>query len=60
MVGRHHQFDGHEFEQTPGDGEGLGSLPCSSPWGHRVRHNLMTEQRQETTILKCQFVPENN
>ena len=40
MVGRHHQFDGHEFEQTPGDGEGLGSLPCSSPWGHRVRHDL--------------------
>ena len=22
MVGWHHQFNGHEFEQTPGDGEG--------------------------------------
>ena len=22
MVGWHHQFDGHEFEQAPGDGEG--------------------------------------
>ena len=21
MVGWHHQFDGHEFEQTPGDSE---------------------------------------
>ena len=24
-----------EFEQTPGDGEGLGSLACCSPWGHK-------------------------
>ena len=22
-VGWHHQLNGHEFEQTPGDGEGL-------------------------------------
>ena len=22
MVGRHHQFNGHEFEQAPGNGEG--------------------------------------
>jgi len=26
MVGWHHWLDGHEFEQTPGDGEGQGSL----------------------------------
>ena len=26
MVGWHHWFNGHEFEQTPGDGEGQGSL----------------------------------
>ena len=26
MVGWHHRFSGHEFEQTPGDSEGLGSL----------------------------------
>ena len=26
MVRRHHQLNGHEFEQTPGDGEGQGSL----------------------------------
>ena len=26
MVGWHHQFNGHEFEQAPGDGEGQGSL----------------------------------
>ena len=35
MVGWHHQLDGHEFEQTLGDGEGQGSLACCSPWGHK-------------------------
>ena len=33
MVGWHHQFNGHEFGQTPGDGEGQGSLACCSPMG---------------------------
>ena len=28
MVGWHHQFNGHELGQTPGDGEGQGSLVC--------------------------------
>ena len=28
-------LDGHEFEQTPGDGEGQGSLVCCSLWGHK-------------------------
>ena len=35
MVGWHHQVNGHEFEQTLGDGEGQGSLACCSPWGHK-------------------------
>ena len=34
MVRRHHRPNGHEFEQTLGDGEGQGSLVCGSPWGH--------------------------
>ena len=33
MVGWHHRFNGHEFEQAPGDGEGQGSLACCSPCG---------------------------
>ena len=28
MVGCHHRLDGHEFEQTPGVGDGQGSLAC--------------------------------
>ena len=34
-VGWHHQVNGHEFEQTPGDSDGQGSLVCCSPWGHK-------------------------
>jgi len=33
MVRWHHQFDGHEFEQALGVGNGQGSLACCSPWG---------------------------
>ena len=33
VVGWHHWFNEHEFEQAPGDGEGQGSLVCCSPWG---------------------------
>ena len=35
MVGWLHRLNGHEFEQTPGDGEGQGSLVCCSPQGGR-------------------------
>ena len=34
MAGWHYRFNGHELGQTPGDGEGQGSLECCSPWGH--------------------------
>ena len=33
MVGWNHWINRHESEQTPGDGEGQGSLACCSPWG---------------------------
>ena len=35
MVGWHHQPNGHEFGQTPGDDEAQGSLVCRSPRGHK-------------------------
>ena len=35
MVGWHHRLDGHEFEWTPGDGDGQGGLVCCSSWGHK-------------------------
>ena len=42
MVGWHHQINGHEFEQAPGVGDGLGSLACCNPWGYK--ESDMTEQ----------------
>ena len=42
MVGWQHWLNGHEFEQTLGDGEGQGNLACCSPWGYRVRHSWAT------------------
>jgi len=44
MVGWHRRLNGHEFEQTPGDSEGQGSLVCCSPWGHK---------ESDTTELNC-------
>ena len=35
MVGWHHWFNGHGFEQTLGDDEGQASLACCSPWGRK-------------------------
>ena len=45
MVGWHHRLNGHGFEQTAGDNERQGSIGCCSPWHHRVRNDLATEQR---------------
>ena len=42
MVRWHHQLNGHEFEYTPGIGDGQGSLACCSPWGHK--ESDMTER----------------
>ena len=38
VAGRHHQLDGHEFDQAPGVGDGQGSLPCCSH-GDTKRHD---------------------
>ena len=35
MVGWHQQFDGHEFEQALGVGDGQGSLASCIPWGRK-------------------------
>ena len=35
MVGWHHELNGHEFEQTPRVGDGLGGLAFCSPRDHK-------------------------
>ena len=48
MVGWHPQFNGREFEQTPGDREGQESLVCCSPWGRKESDR--TEQLNNKTL----------
>ena len=48
MVGWHHQLNGLEFEQTPGNSEGQGNLACCSPWG---RKELNTTERLNNSKL---------
>ena len=42
MVGWQHRFDGYEFEQALGVGDGQGSPVCYSPWG--LKESDRTEQ----------------
>ena len=68
MAGWHHQLNGHDFEQTPGDSVGPGSLVCCSPWGHQELTGLnnwtTTKTRDQTHTLcsrsgslNCQGLP---
>ena len=54
MVGWHHRLSGHEFEQTPEDSEGQGSLACYSPWGHNEsRLSDWTRTKENEASLIC-------
>ena len=53
-VGWHHQLDGHDFEQAPGDGAGKGSLACCSPWGRKEWDT--TEQLNNIFHIICNFL----
>ena len=48
MVGWYHLLNGHEFEQTPGDSEGQGSLACCSLWG--CKESDTTEQLNDKPV----------
>ena len=55
MVGWHHRLNEHEFEQTPGDSKGQGSLVCLvCPWG---RKELNTTERLNSNTV-CQTLSE--
>ena len=40
LVGWHHRLEGREFDPTPGDGEGQGSLACCTLQGHKESDTL--------------------
>ena len=58
MVGWYHRLNGHEFEQTQGDGEGQGSLACCSPWGHK--ESGMTERLNDNNRKRIYLHNNNN
>ena len=49
MAGWYHWFDGHEFEWTPGVGDGQGGLACCDSWGRK--ESDMTEQLNWTELI---------
>ena len=55
MAGWHHRFNGHEFEQTPGDSERQGSLASCSPWGGKELD--VTEQLTHTVLRPVKAKP---
>ena len=55
MVGWQHRLDGHEFEYTPGVGDGLGGLACCRPWGHKELHITELLKCTELLSISCRF-----
>ena len=54
-VGWRHQLNEREFEQALGYSDGQGSLTYYSPWGCRVRRDLVTEQQQRAGYISGTF-----
>ena len=54
LVGWHNRLNGHEFAQTPGENEGLGSLVCCSPCGCKETQlsNWITIAKWKNLVLK--------
>ena len=61
IVGWHHWLDGFEFEQTPGDSEGEGSLACCSPWRSSSQKAKSVLQTLQLVLLAmrqpCHLIP---
>ena len=55
MVGWYHWLDGHEFEQAPRVGDGLGGLACCSPHSHKESDR--TEHLNWTVLKENKMLP---
>ena len=54
MVGWHHQANGHESEETPGEDKEQGSLACCSPRGHKESDTTERLNNKDTPLLLLQ------
>ena len=50
MAAWHHRLNGHEFEQTPGNSKGQGSLACS-PWGRKELDMTLQLNNNRTEVF---------
>ena len=62
LAGWHHWLDGHEFEWTPGAGDGQGGLACWDSWGRKEsdtteRLNWLTDSFFYHFFLECIYFP---
>ena len=55
MAGWRHRLNAHECEQTQGDSEGQGSLPCCSPWGCKEL-NMVEHARAHAHTHTCTYL----
>ena len=60
MFAWHHQLNGRELEQTPGDSDRQGGLACCSPWG--CKELDMTEQlsNNDKVCIQAMEVDQSN
>ena len=54
MAGWHHWLNGHEFEWTPGVGDGQGGLACCSPWVAKSQTRL--SNWTELKYMVCLYI----
>ena len=58
MVGWHHWLNGHEFELTPGVGDGQGGLVCCCPWGCKESDvTWQLNNNNKACVLSCKYHP---
>ena len=56
MAGWHHRLDGHDFEWTPGVGDGQGSLVCYDSWGRKESDTTEWLNGYEMFLMNINFI----
>ena len=59
MAEWHHWLNGHEFEWTPGVGDGQGGLASCSSWGH-IESGTMSDWTELNWMVKRYFYSSQN
>jgi len=57
MAGWHHRLEGHEFEWTPGVGDGQRGLVCCNSWGHKESNTTEQLNWTESKLVPTSSFP---